>query len=338
MGDKGGRRRRLAEFIIGNMLWIGIAMLLTSIVVKDRVDALHIMGIHYLADFMKEGGFALIISWIISRGIEELSRENFNNDIKSEISRIETNVFEAIFHKQHDKRLIERVVNSIFNSDFYRKNSDLKMSFRKIRKSDDISNPDTPLIVEINVKFEMHNISDADNIYKFQAFLEKPYDSSLVQHVKMIRLRIDDRIFTDSELIESDRLIEDNEDFIRYGMNELIEQGAFKEFEISYTMIKYARDEISWRQVEPCDGFSVTMTVPPELRAFGVPMHFRTDIRPRYPTADLFELVIPEPMFPHHGASLWWAPKSVAIPKPDLTEGQAALGMQPAPKTTRGKS
>lgn len=163
----------------------------------------------------------------------------------------------------------------------------------------------------MNYKFSIENISSSSQKYTFKTFIEKPYIQSLSQFVRMSYLKAGSEVFDCPEAI-APKIADDNPDFIRYTHEVDVEARTRRDFEVHYTMVKFARDETSWRQHLCCDKFRITINVPAELALFGMPIHFRSDLKLRESPAGVYELEIDEPLLPLHGVALWWSPRSLS--------------------------
>jgi hypothetical protein len=287
----------------------GVVLILISVILKQNAEHFPYFGVHSAIDFTKEIGFALIIAYFIAFTIERASKKDQNSHVANQIDLIKKNVFEAIFHQKHDEKMIRFAIENLFNSKFYRRKSLIMMEISKIKRTDNISNPETPVFVHVSTKCEIHNISNSAADYPFVAFIEKPFDKALAKYVKMTRLKIGNDEYDEKQLQAADIMAEDTDDFKKYRTTVRIDPEDFKLVEANYTFVKYARDEMPWQQVDPCDGLEMRLTRPEGLSVFGIPIH-KTQSAPRYPTQNNFELTIEEPLFPHNGAVVWWYPSN----------------------------
>lgn len=278
--------------------------------VKREPTLYHLFAMHFAVEFFRDLGIALIIAWFIAMSIERIAKRNHDQHIQEQINNIKENVFGAIFYRDHDENLINSVVDKILKYNFYRKNSTVTMAIRNLDESHDFSNGNSAIILDINMAFDIINITDMLQTYDFCTFLEKTFEAKYRKHVKLNKICIGNNNYTADQIKEADGKYEDTTGFIRHIYPITLEANQATSVSVSYTLIKYARDEISCRQVMPCDGMKVILSAPKDLIVKGTAFHHRSDIEVEEVTQSIYQINIDEPLFPHNGVSFWWFPKS----------------------------
>lgn len=282
-----------------------------------------------ISDFSKEMGYALIISYFITVGIEKISREEHNKRVDSHMQSIKKNVFESIFYRNHDERIINMINESILNQPFYKTKYGIDIKIRYLNNKDFYDTPSQtdPVLVSVTLEMTVKNTSPKDGIYQIKAFVEKPYFHEYEKYVKIKNIEVDGISIGDQALIEADKAYEDTDDFVKYKKNTEIPKNGFKNIKIEYEFVKFARDEIAWRTVDPCGNMSVYVDCPPGIHSYCTQMHSNDDIQPSRNASGTLTIKIREPLFPHNGVLIWWAPISMARkPAPPKTERGAEGG------------
>jgi hypothetical protein len=292
------------------LVLFGTALLLVGIGLDDRGYKLFLPTSEYSSKFLIEFGFALIIAFFITMGIEAYARESHNHNVLVQIERIKKNVFEAIYKQNHDPKLIDFVDQNIFRYPFYRQNYSVQMKIIYINNNDVGSHfeptNDDPVQIGVTLKTEVTNISSSDHDYEFETFIEKPYLRQYSDRARLLKLVINGKIVPPPEPDDEDP------DFKIYKHKLRIERKTTSTLEAEFVMIKFSRDELSWRSVDPTGRFYISVDHPPGIHVFGTPIHKDTSISPKISAGAMFEILIQEPLFPHNGALVWWAPQSLA--------------------------
>lgn len=143
-GESGNKIAAFLRFLPWKTLLSGMMLIAASYAIRTW-ESYPFVAKAFTYTFMKEFGIALVIAYFISAGIERSSRISHNNNVKYQLKRISKNVFEAIFERNHDKKLIDLITREIFEKNFFRRNASMVMALRPINVDDDISNPDTPV-------------------------------------------------------------------------------------------------------------------------------------------------------------------------------------------------
>jgi hypothetical protein len=116
-----------------------------------------------------------------------------------------------------------------------------------------------------------------------------------------------------------------SEGFKRYSTSTFIDAGDSLHVEYQYRLVKFARDEMSWRVADPAEDFILAISHSDKLVSFAAPMHARREVEPRRNIGGIdLELEISEPLFPFNGAVVWWRPAEpqALLAAPNLAAGQ----------------
>lgn len=303
-------KSRLHTFVRRPFLW-GVILLCISIIMKDRLPLF--MGDQYFVLFLKELGFALIIAFFIAEGIERVARSQHNREVLHQMNEIKRNVFKAIFQRNHDRRMVETVTERILNYKFYRRKSKCTFSFEPVQPPEGTRKKTGLYRLTVKAEFTVVNISDSDADYVYEAFIEKHEEdggAGELEITRMTRLELGSKVYDEEDLKQADCNYKDTKEDRRYSTITTIAGHKSLDVIAEFELIKRELDEITWRQVEPCDGFEVVMIMPEDLKAHGVPIHWKNDIPLVEKAPNYYTLAIDEPLFPYNGVALWWKPKS----------------------------
>jgi hypothetical protein len=267
-------------------------------------------------NFLVELGIALIIAYFISVSIEKYSRETHNEHVQRQIEIIKRSVFESVYKSRYDRAFVDFVENNIFKYPLFRREYRLSIRILPHQRAaaKPTLDPEDPVVLSINVRSIYENISTNSFVHPISTFIERHMSYSPDEEPRLHSVRIggkqhlfkDDQAFTNAQLGQ----LTEFTDVKNYRINVQFLPRQQIEIELNYHIIKCARDELSWRCVDPADGFHLMLSHTDKLVSYATPIHNRNDIKPETQKGGLdLELKINEPLFPHNGVALWWRPK-----------------------------
>jgi hypothetical protein len=272
----------------------------------------------FLANFFLEVGTALLIAFFIAISIEKYSRETHNAHVQAQIDKIKRSVFESIYKNRYDKHFVNFIEDNIFKYPLYRRKYRVgikieehpSVAHKKVLSAED------PVILNITLRSTVVNISSKSIDRVMTTFIEKP-DLDYPDHQPRLCVFTkghETHNFANDEEFKKVGQLQDREDMKIYSVNVHFQPEEKIHIELQYTLVKFARDEMSWRCIDPAEDFLLAMNHTKKLCSFATAMHSRGDIKPRRQIGAFdLELEIPEPLFPHNGAVVWWRPKKPSL-------------------------
>lgn len=259
----------------------------------------------YCYTFLREFGFALIISYFITMGIERTSRDRHNDHVSQQIELIKTNVFEAVYSRRQDPRLISLLETEIFGRPFFRTGYEVQMTFAYIASDIEAQ----MLKVTIQLRYRQNNTTNKSQSSQFKATIEIPYNKRLADEAQIKSLAINGVALTPQELEEANVRLPDTLDFKRYEWPLEVPARGHVDVRAEYSLVKHCRDAMVWQVFDPCDGLSVTVFHPEDIIIFGAPIHSSEGEKHGGGLHEnTFAVRINEPLFPHNGVQMWWSP------------------------------
>lgn len=297
---------------------VGAILLLLGLT-YSAYDAHHFKSFwDYFFLFLKELGFALIIAYFITVGIESSSRNRHNDHVTNQIDQIKRNVFDAVYKTRQDAGLVSLLETEIFKKGFFRTGYELQMTFEYVDKTLE-KTPESFLRVDVCSRFYVTNTTTTSSTFNYSTFVEKPFDESLQHQAVLNYLKVGDHVLTEDELKKADTSVDDTADFRKYAWPKQISGGEAIYVLAKYTIFKHARDSLNWQVLDSCDGLKLTVFHPKEIVIFGDAVHPCSDSIDKSGGTEndqTFDLRIDQPLLPRNGIQIWWSPsKSTAASK-----------------------
>lgn len=302
-----------------SQLFIGITLLLLGIVLHlwDHHHQVH-PSMEYLYTFLRELGFAFIIAWALTMGIERTSRDRHNKHFQNQLDIIKRNVFEAVYCTRQDPSVVQMLETEILGHPFFRTQYEVEFVMDYIDMSGE-----RVLRADIKVRYRMNNVTNKDQDAIFRAVIEKPYSKALADEAVMKSLTIDGKQLSAAEIKQSNDALADTPDFRRYSRPFLVKANSYSDVVAEYTVIKYCRDNMVWQVFDPCDSFKLTVFHPIDLIIYGDVIHSFPGEKSGGGLNDkIFNLRISRPLFPNNGVQFWWCPAGQTPAQTSLTDGE----------------
>lgn len=288
----------------------GLFCILLGISVKGTGTAHLETFLYYASVFLKELGFALIIAFVISIGIEKYARERQQEAVDHHIQRIKRSIFEGVYGTRQEPELVKLLEDVVFENAFFRTGYEVHIDMEHIETDMQRQSNDTLVKLKIDCRFYVHNRTEEERDFVFKVKLEKPYDPTLRGVVSMTALKLGDYHLNDKNIREADDCLEDNEDFKMYSWKRRTLPNEALYVQAKYVIVKYARDAMPWYVFGPCDGFRLLVHHPKNIVVYGLHAHPCDDgVRKEGGGLEdsVFELQIDKPLLPNHGAFIWWS-------------------------------
>ncbi len=319
MSDEGGiqRRDRTLRRLLRDhplsILALGIICLLFGIAYQ-KFDALETFSDWhaYAGIFIKELGFALIIAYFLTIGIEALQRDSHNKHVSGQIDRIKRDVFEAVYSTRQDRNLVALLESEIFNQPFFRQAYSVNVTMTLLDR-DIECNSESKVQLDIQCEFYAANRTNVTRDFHFRAFVERPFEED-DDVARLTFLKLGEQYFdSERELSEVDQRKPDTPDFRHYEWSATVARGESIHVVSKYRLVKRARDYLVWQVLDAADGLRIDVTLPEPglLRIFGDAIHPCQDRLQKiggHEEDHTFSLRVDQPLLPHNGVQIWWGP------------------------------
>lgn len=303
------------------LLLFGAILLLLGIVLKAYDDHFFSTLDSYFSIFLKEIGFAAIIAYFVTVGIEAYQRDSHNKHVSEQIDIIKQNVFEAVYKTRQDAELIALLEQEVFRKSFSRTGYDLQMNMEFVDCDRD-KNSDSMLRIDVTSSFYVTNRSSTPSMFHFSTFLERPFDEELDHKALLHYLKVGPHVLTKDEIDKADKALADTKDFRRYQWLHEIKPNEKVFLVAKYTIFKRARDAMVWQVTDPCDGLKLAISHPKDIVIYGDAVHPCQDCAEKSggePDDKLFDMRIDLPLLPKNGIQVWWT-LFKNIPEPKVTD------------------
>lgn len=288
---------------------LGAFLILLGILYNDHgVGIFTLFEKKTVALFISELGFAFVIAFVISVGIEMRSRREHNALVAMQLAAANRNIFEAIYKVRMPPEVFQEIEEKIIKQKFYRKNTHIYYTFSS--QDNPIEGHEISKIfkVEVNLSYDVENLSDDDDDFDLRVFIETPLIRELSDRVQLIDLLLDGKSISREELEKARRNWADTENYIRYRYPIPVQGGHSRKVEIIYEMVKLERDNEAWRSFYPCDSLRLTLILPTNLTCSVDAIHPDGITSTKGKAGDqLREFRIDKPLLPAHGVLFWWS-------------------------------
>jgi len=260
---------------------------------------------------LKELGFAFLISLVISVGIEESSRIEFNQTVNDRIREIQLNVFRSTYGLDLDPKITNEIEALVLQSPFVRSKYEANYKIQLFPAR--WLNPNCPSNIRVakvhsTVFYTVKNISKRDQIYEVKKNVEKSPIQELKPLTRITGVTIGGRIMSAAQLLAADERIEDSEFQKCFSEIVTIRSGESLDVHIASETIKFEDDNEIWTSLIPSDDMTLRVEFPAEVRKCAAGAIHRSPLI-EYGAADgalTREWRIREAVLPHQGISFWW--------------------------------
>jgi hypothetical protein len=329
-------RQMLADYPMAVVL-LGALLLAIGISLTEHGWGIFRLNAEFVGHLIAEFGIALIIAYFISISIEEYARHRHNRHVEEQLASIKESVFEAVYRVRLDEKFFDFIEDALFRHPFFRKNHSVAM---KIAPHDSVKGKsiliaDDPVIVTITLQSTICNISTTERPKVLSTMIERSSHGGLTDEPRLCSMIIgsDRYTFLNDEDFKKLGNISITEGFKRYSVDRKIGAKDSLYVEYQYRIIKFARDEMSWRVVDPAEDFILRIAHTDQLVAFAAPMHVHREVEPRRDIVGVdLQLTISAPLFPFNGAVVWWRPTPLLLSPPRHREQEDKAHGQAEPK------
>ena len=259
----------------------------------------------------EEIGFALIIAFLISAAIERAATREFHHNVDERMKEIQRQVFRSTYGRNVPPALIDEVELLVLQANFLRHGHRLTYNL-EMKKASELANgkagvPDISVIVaEVNMSYELENISSLPEPYKVKLTLELPPFDALKEYVQFHSVGINGELLTGDDLKKG--IGTPSADFTQFERTiPSVLPGQRMKVKATWQAIKAIDDVELWRSVLPSDGMTLCVRFPKEAKVKGANALHRSDLAERTGGYGQYrEWAIDEAVLPHQGIVFWW--------------------------------
>lgn len=269
---------------------------------------------------------AFVVAWILIITAERKHKQRSDNDFADRQRVLSRNIFDYIYGVKVPPELWKFVEKNIIESKFYRSNVRVDYTFEKDTVAGGFK-------VWANVSYRVTNLTDASEDFLCKGTIEKPHGNLPVgEQLGLQKINIDGENLSAAAMKKAKSARNDTEDFFALRHREPIPGNAHKEFKLTYMMRKKDCDYELWRCIEPCEGISVRINGPSNLKIKLRAIHPNRDFDfiDRDGNNGRVHVEIQAPLLPQNGVLFWWDEEPCTEPVPNP---EAAAAVAAAPKT-----
>ncbi|MBI2716918.1 MAG: hypothetical protein HYX37_21095 [Rhizobiales bacterium] len=313
-------------FIIGSLLII--AGIIYPTYGRELAYSQIGLDLKQVSAFLKELGFAFIISFVVAWLIEANARREYIQFVEETSQQLSVSIYEFLYNVNLPPKVFKLIEENLFKEQFMRENLKITYHVNELN-SDDISKNVSAktklemcaslLIFDVEVSYVVKNISGYSGNFPGAFTVEKELKeffnpNSLVAKTGLLSLNIDGKYFNLAALNKTDKLAPDDERNKNFTFPIPLEAGQSKLVCLSYRMIKRKSDKELYRMLFICDSLTFAAHYPKSIRMIAdpvLPLKQQTDKNLLYSEIDdgFIQCVISHPIFPGNGILMWWEPK-----------------------------
>jgi hypothetical protein len=269
-----------------------------------------------LEAIFKNVGIAFFAAYVIASLIEPQSRKNlefmYDNSLKrhrkdaqDSMDQLATNVLSAVYKRDIPDQVFHQVEKTIIQSNFVR--SDFEVSYG-IEYLDDKREY---VACITHASFTIENISREDLNYDFAVEIEAPCREEFESVTTVETMEYGDQKLSEEQLSEANQKAENTEAFKKYAHAVPIKAGKSETFSVKYKMVKYSRDNESFRSLITSQGVKFRVTAPDDIKIHAVAQH-PSSLVDEGKLGSTYRWKMQEVMLPYQGVVLWWEPLSIS--------------------------
>ncbi len=277
----------------------------------------------------KELGFACLIALLISIGIEETSREEFNATVDQRIRSVQENVFRSTFGRNIPDSLVRVVEDQVLRADFTRKDysSVYSLKVTDLCTLDDGYGSFRVVLVDKELSYKVRNETNSPQDYEIRASIEIPPFEELKDLVEIQAVTVATKALTNEEIKAGDARAEDTKEAKCFSHTiEDIPAGDEVHVALRMRTIKMLDDVESWSAVIPSEDMTLTVHFPDEANHFGImPRHHSALVDGlQQGRQKSLQKKIVGGVLPFQGITFWWRCSEDAPCSPDPKDVIAA--------------
>lgn len=269
---------------------------------RDAGGASEIISVGAVAsEFIKEFGFALVIAYVISATIEKKARWEYNNLVNEKSTKMNRNVFEAIYNTRIPNRVFSEVESAIIKVPFLRENFRVRYEFTRIHE-------ENALRCNASISYNIINLSGDRQTFDLKINLEKPFHNKFLDLVKVTSVCVGPHTFTDQDIATAYDAAQDTESFVKYKHRVKMDPNQRIHVNAKYVMIKALSDTEVWRCIVPTDGIDLAVVMPKDLAHVYATAAHRNELAQTHGGEgnQMHEWELRDVVLPHQGFVLWW--------------------------------
>ena len=281
------------------------AGLLIKYLYKDADDFWSLMAPFFLSEL----GIAGIIALVIISTIEKFTKKRHEKAANKLISRMNINLFHAIYGRYIPSKIFEEVEKCLLNSRVLRTDYSIDYSLNYITDDEAREHQITPqdkdnhLFCGVFSRYKLTNASARYVKHLVEIHLELPIDKSMkrfirVDNVKINDVAIDEKVITDSCRYTDQHLI--------FSHPVRIPQGGEVSVSMNCHTIKRKLDAEVWASRIPSDGLILRVTMPEGLHVKATANHSEPLEMDSIDNGKTHIWQLNHGIFPFQSVIFWW--------------------------------
>lgn len=184
--EEAGRHRTVLYYLILGL--VSAILLFGSYSLKPHVGEYPGANVYqeYGSSFLKDLGIAGLVAIFLAITFERLSSDEFRKLAIRERNLAKADVFYYVYGYGIPESIRNEINTKILKSVFVRNNMSLRYTLRKI-----VEDRREYMLVRLVVRYEVQNLTSADQTLPIVGGLEKPFRASLGKYVKIEKLKVE---------------------------------------------------------------------------------------------------------------------------------------------------
>lgn len=250
--------------------WVYVGVFLVSLVFV-------LLSIIFSADwpiaapFLKEVGFAGIISLIVIFTVESFSRKRHVKAANILVESINRNLFYAIYKRYVPDAVFVEVEKCLMHSGVFRRGHEVNYTIENIEEDADGVDCNKHVKCLAQSRYTLHNVTEGEIVHPVVLTLERPIDPKWDSYCKIISVKLNNTELTSADIIKN-TTVEDAQIVFRHSVN-ILPSGCL-EVSTSSSLLKQKTDTEIWASRLPSDGFKLTVSMPnKDIKVFAKALH-----------------------------------------------------------------
>jgi hypothetical protein len=278
-----------------------VLFILISIVLKDTWPV--------VSPFLKEIGFAGIISLIVIFTVERYSRNRHAKAADDLVDRINKNLFHAIYNRYIPEEVFVEVEKCLMHNSIFRRGHEINYTIQNLEADVEDENGKKTVDCSRHVqclaqsRYTLKNVTGGQITHHVQLVLERPIDPKWNDFCEIKEIKISGRALSKEEI---DQYSQKTEAQLIFDYEISIPPNGQIEVTSESTLLKLKTDSEIWSSRLPSDGIKLTVSMPSKdisVNASAIHSEKLVKILDN-PVTKSWELK--HGMFPHQSVVFWW--------------------------------
>lgn len=260
------------------------------------------------APFLKEVGYAGLISIIVIFTIEKFSRESHKVAAEKIANDMITNLFHAVYKRYIPDAVFSEVEKCLMHSNVFRRRHEVNYTIKSIKDGDGDGVGDCNKHVKCwaQSSYILENVSNQDIEHTVLLKLERPIEAKWDEQCKILSVTIND-----TEISEADVISCTSKDDVHVIFSRKVTIPAKGNLKVasSSTLLKQKTDSEIWASRLPSDGFRLTISMPSQdISVSASALHFEKLV-PILNNDVTKSWELNHGIFPFQSVIFWWHSK-----------------------------